>query len=218
VTAAVALPDEQLLQEFISRRDETAFATLVRRHGPMVLGVCKRILGNHHDAEDVVQATFLLLARKARTVSRGAALASWLYMCAYRIALKAKAKDLRRRQKESRMDEMAHPFSSTPVVQDWEVLLDEELSRLPEKYRLPILLCDLEGRSRKDVEGQLEIAAGTLSSRLTTARQMLAKRLARRGLASGTVATALAPAEAALPPSLARSSCSATVNPPARST
>jgi RNA polymerase sigma factor (sigma-70 family) len=198
------LPDEHLLKEFISGGDETVFATLVRRHGQMVLGVSKRILGNLHDSEDVFQATFLVLAQKAHSVINREALSSWLYKVAYRISLKAKTRNDRRRRKERQMDVLPHPQSSAPVVQDWEALLDEELNRLPDKYRQPVILCDLEGRTRKEVERQLHLPPGTLSSRLTIARRMLAEKLSRRGVAlsGGALAMAMSQATAAVPPAL----------------
>jgi RNA polymerase sigma factor (sigma-70 family) len=198
--------DEQLLQQFIAGRDESAFAGIVRRHGAMVLGVGRRVLGNLHDSEDVFQATFLVLAQKARSVVHRDALASWLYRVAYRIALKARAGNDRRRRQEKQVDLMSHPHSQPPLVEDWEVLLDQELSRLPEKYRVPVILCDLEGRTRKEVERRLHLAPGTLSSRLTTARRMLADRLARQGIAmsAGALAMAVSQATAAVPAGLAR--------------
>jgi RNA polymerase sigma factor (sigma-70 family) len=204
IVLAPDLPDEQLLKKFIAARDEIAFATLVRRHGKMVLEVARRILGNLHDSEDVLQATFLVLAQKARLVGNRAALASWLYKVAYRIALKAKTRNYRRRQKETQVDAMPHSSTPAAVVHDWEALLDEELNRLPEKYRLPVILCDLEGRTRKEVAHQLQLEAGTLSSRLTRARRMLADRLTRRGvvLSGGALWTASSQATAALPPAL----------------
>jgi RNA polymerase sigma factor (sigma-70 family) len=202
---AAELTDEQLLRAFLAERDEAAFAALVRRHGRMVLGVCRRVLGNLHDSEDVFQATFLVLAQKAPTVAKCEALPSWLYKVAYRISLKARARHARRRQKETQVDVMPQAAAPAPNLGDWEALLDEELYRLPEKYRLPVVLCDLEGRPRKEVERQLKVPAGTLSSRLTTARRMLAERLSRRGLALsvGALAGALSAPAAALPAGLA---------------
>jgi len=196
--------DEQLLQRFIADRNETAFAGLVRRHGSMVFGVCRRVLGNLHDSEDVFQATFLVLAQKARSVVKREALASWLYKVAYRIALKARTRNERRRRKEKQVDVMPHPFTQAPAVQDWEAVLDEELNRLPEKYRIPVILCDLEGKTGKEAERRLRLAPGTLSSRLSTARRMLAKRLTRRGLtvSGGALALALSETAAAIPPGL----------------
>jgi RNA polymerase sigma factor (sigma-70 family) len=203
IVLAPELPDEYLLKKFISSRDEIAFATLVRRHGKMVLNVSRRVVGNLHDSEDVLQATFLVLAQKARLVANRDALASWLYRVAYRISLKAKAKNDRRRQMEKQVDLMSHFPSPAPQVRDWEKLLDEEINHLPEKYRLPIILCDLEGQTRKDVEEQLQLAAGTLSSRLARARRILADRLTRRGivLVSGAL-WACPQATAALPAAL----------------
>jgi RNA polymerase sigma factor (sigma-70 family) len=204
IVLAPDLPDEHLLKQFISSRDEIAFATLVRRHGRMVLGISRRILGDLHDSEDVLQATFLVLAQKARMVGNREALPSWLYKVAYRIALKAKARNDRRRQKETQVVTMVHFPAASPPVQDWEALLDEELNRLPEKYRLPVILCDLEGRTRKEVEHQLKLGAGTLSGRLTRARRMLAERLIRRGvvLSGGVLWAPSSQAMAALPAKL----------------
>jgi RNA polymerase sigma factor (sigma-70 family) len=204
VVLAPDLPDEQLLKKFVSSSDEIAFTALVRRHGRMVLGISRRVLGNLHDSEDVFQATFLVLAQKARMVGKREALASWLYKVAYRIALKAKAKNERRRQKETQVETMAHFPTATPPIQDWEILLDEELNRLPEKYRVPIILCDLEGRTRKEVEQQLTLGAGTLSGRLTRARRLLAERLMRRGvvLSGGALWAPSSQAKIMLPPKL----------------
>jgi RNA polymerase sigma factor (sigma-70 family) len=177
------MTDGQLLECFITRRDEAAFAALVRRHGPMVLGVCRRVLGNHHYAEDAFQVTFLVLARKATSVGQRELLGNWLYGAAYRAALEAKA--ARRRVKERQVSAMPEPQApAQPEVSlALRPVLDQELSRLPDKYRVPVVLCDLEGRTRRDVARQLNIPAGTLSGRLTTARRLLAKRLARHGLA-----------------------------------
>jgi RNA polymerase sigma factor (sigma-70 family) len=190
---APGLSDGQLLERFLAERDEAAFAALVRRHGPLVFGVCRRVLGNVHDAEDAFQAAFLVLARKAKAVLKRAAVGSWLYTVAYRTALEARAANARRRQVEKQVSAMPHPEVAPPEPQDWRPLLDQELSRLPEKYRAPVVLCDLGGVSRRDAARQLSLSEGTLSSRLATARRMLAKRLARHGLAlsGGALAAAL---------------------------
>src|SRR5437899_3230603 len=132
------LPDEELLQRFIADRNEIAFAGLVRRHGSLVLGVCRRVLGNLHDSEDVFQATFLVLAQKARSVVKREALASWLYKVAYRIALKARARNERRRRKEKQVEVMPHPHMAAPAVQDWEGVPDEELGALPGKDSIAV--------------------------------------------------------------------------------
>jgi RNA polymerase sigma factor (sigma-70 family) len=178
------LSDGQLLQSFLSGRDEAAFEILVKRHGPMVLGVCKRVIGNLHDAQDAFQAVFLVLAKKAAAIVPRELVGNWLYGVAYRTALHARAKLCRRRARELQVKDMPHPTALPNFdLLDLHQALDQELTKLPEKYRVPIVLCDLEGRSRKDVAGQLQIPEGTLSSRLTTGRQLLAKRLSRHGLA-----------------------------------
>ena len=164
-------------------RDAAAFKALMRQHGPMVLGVCRRILGNPPDAEDCFQATFLVLARKAASVSPREQVGNWLYGVARTTAVRAKAANAKRRRRERQVRDMPEPEAARQDL--WNAvqpLLDEELARVPDKYRLPVVLCDLEGRPRREVARQLKIPEGTLSSRLTTARRMLAKRLARRGL------------------------------------
>jgi RNA polymerase sigma factor (sigma-70 family) len=184
VTAAPKQPpgDGELLACFIERREEDAFAALLRRHGPMVLGVCRRVLGDIHDAEDAFQATFLVLVRKAASVRPREAVGNWLYGVAYRTALEARGKIARRHAREKPMDDMPQPEAKPEA--GWHELLpllDQELHRLPDKYRLAVVLCDVEGRSRKEVARQLAIPEGTLSSRLATARKQLAARLARLG-------------------------------------
>jgi RNA polymerase sigma factor (sigma-70 family) len=196
------LTDGQLLARFVASSDETAFAGLVRRHGPMVLGVCRRVLRHAQDAEDAFQATFLVLARKASSVANEAALGGWLYRVSYRIALEAKAINDRRRSREKQVGDLPHPATLPAEPRDWRPWLDRELDRLPEKYRAAVVLCDLEGRPRKEVAQRLKLPEGTLSSRLTTARRMLAKRLARYGLSlsGGALAAALAENTAAALP------------------
>lgn len=176
--------DGQLLELFISERDEAAFALLLRRHGAMVWSVCRRVLGNAHDADDAFQATFLVLVRKADSIRPREAVGNWLYGVAYRTALEARGRIARRRAKEQPLQDVPSPENG-PQEQCQELwpILDRELSRLADKYRLPIVLCDLEGRSRKDVARQLAIPEGTLSSRLAMGRKKLAARLARYGFA-----------------------------------
>jgi uncharacterized protein (TIGR02246 family) len=177
-------PDRDLLAAFIARRDEAAFETLLRRHGAMVLGVCRRLLGNSHDAEDAFQATFLVLARRAAAVRLREPLGNWLYGVAYRSALAARRSLARRQATEQQVIAMPEPAaaaSSTPC--DLSAVLDEELARLPEKYRAVIVLCELDGQSRHEAAKRLGIPEGTLSSRLSTARKRLAARLRQRGLA-----------------------------------
>ena len=174
--------DAQLLEAFIERRSEQAFAALLARHGPMVLGVCRRILRNHHDAEDAFQATFLVLARKAASIVPRPMLANWLYGVACRTALKAGAMLGRRRTRERQVIAMPEPAAHPELFNQLEPILDQELSRLADKYRAAVVLCDLEGKSRKEAARALGIVEGTLSSRLTKARRLLAKRLARQGI------------------------------------
>jgi RNA polymerase sigma factor (sigma-70 family) len=188
------LTDGQLLENYISRRDEAALAALVRRHAPMVWGVCHRVLCNHHDAEDAFQAAFLVFVRKAASIASRELLANWLYGVAHQTALKARATMAKRRAREKQVKEIPEvAVAEQDLWNDLRPLLDQELSRLPDKYRVAIVLCDLEGKTRKEVARRLKIPAGTLSSRLTTARTMLAKRLARHGLAvsGGALATML---------------------------
>jgi RNA polymerase sigma factor (sigma-70 family) len=178
------LSDGQLLDRFLEKQDDAAFAALVRRHGPMVWGVCKRVVGHAADAEDAFQAAFLILVRKAGTVNPREAVGNWLYGVACHTALQTKSACTRVHAKEKQVTSM--PELAKGPCEDREkmqMLLDQELSALPDKYRLPVVLCDLEGRTRKEVAAQLKIPEGTLSSRLATAHQMLAKRLARHELA-----------------------------------
>jgi len=139
------MTDAQLLNAFVLRRDETAFESIVRRHGPMVMGVCGRVLRNQHDAEDAFQATFLILVRKARSIVPRDMLGNWLHGVAYRTAMKARAAIGKRGAKE-KLALPAVPRSAEEIWQDVQPLLDQELDRLPQKYRLPILLCDLGGK------------------------------------------------------------------------
>jgi RNA polymerase sigma factor (sigma-70 family) len=190
------LPDGQLLEGFLARRDEAAFAALVRRHGPMVLGVCRRVLRTEQDAEDAFQATFLVLFRKAGTLLRRETVGAWLYGVAYHTALKARAATLKRRAKEQEARELPRPDAGTDeAAHDLRPLLDRELSRLPARYREAVILCDLQGVTRRDAARQLEVPVGTLSGRLTTARRLLAGRLARHGLvlSGGALAAACVP-------------------------
>ncbi len=195
------LADAQLLARFVTARDEAAFAALVRRHGSMVLGVCRRVLGNHADAEDAFQATFLVLARKAHAVRRRDTVGSWLYCVAHRTAQRARIMRGRRRAKECQVGPVPEPAAPPVEAHDWQPVLDEELSRLPAHYQGALVLCDLEAHPRKEAARQLGIPEGTLSSRLAKGRKLLAARLARRGitLAGGTVAAVLAGSAAAAP-------------------
>ncbi|GEM_PF-3367149 len=204
--------DAALLEAFLTRRDQTAFAVLVQRHGPMVLGVCRRILGHAQDAEDAFQAAFWVLARKAHAVRPRGYVGNWLYGVAVRTALKARG--LRRRRRELQVDAMP-PQMVAPVEpnHDVQAVLDEEIERLPAKYRLAVVLCELQGCSRMKAAKQLGVAEGTLSSRLAYARRLLAKRLQARGVAlavgGGTITLAEQIAGAAVPHALLASTIQA---------
>jgi RNA polymerase sigma factor (sigma-70 family) len=208
------MTDGQLLDCFLTQRDDAAFAALVRRHGPMVWGVCRRALPNYHDAEDAFQATFLVLVRKAVTVEPKEMVANWLYGVAHQTALKARSVAARRKGRERQVLEMPEPaVEERRVWQDLQPLLDQELSRLPDKYRAPIVLCDLEGKTRKEAARQLGWPEGTVAGRLATARKMLARRLARRGVAlsGGALAAVLSQkaASAGVPSSVVSSTIQA---------
>ncbi len=199
---AAGLTDGQLLEDYISRRDEAAFAALVRRHGPMVWGVCRRVLRNHHDAEDAFQATFLVLVRKAASIASRELLANWLYGVAHQTALKARATAAKRKGRERQVTEMPEPaVVEQDLWNDLQPLLDQELSRLPDKYRVVIVLCDLEGKTRKEAARQLGCPEGTVAGQLVRARAMLAKRLTQRGVAlsGGVLAAVLARQAAGVP-------------------
>src|SRR5947209_5026354 len=176
LTAGSGPSDGRLLESFAHRGDQAAFEALVRRHGPMVLGVCRRVLGDVHAAEDALQATFLVLVRKAASIAKRELLGNWLYGVAYRTALKAKTAAARRRAKERQVRPMPNPGNEEEVWRELQPLLDQELSRLPDKYRIPVVLCDLQGKSRQEAARQLGCPEGTVSSRLARARVMLAKR------------------------------------------
>ncbi|HEV3145018.1 MAG TPA: sigma-70 family RNA polymerase sigma factor [Gemmataceae bacterium] len=200
------LNDGQLLECFLQQRDDAAFAALVRRHGPMVWGVCRRLL-SHHDAEDAFQATFLVLVRKATSVVPQQKVGNWLHGVAYQTALQARRTAARRREREKQVSELPEPaMLERELCRDLQPLLHQELNRLPDVYREVIVLADLEGKSRREIAEQLGLPEGTVASRLARARTMLAGRLARRGvaLAVGTVAAALAPdaASASVPAAL----------------
>jgi RNA polymerase sigma factor (sigma-70 family) len=180
--------DSELLARFASRRDEAAFAALLRRHGPMVLGVCRRVLADTHDADDAFQATFLILVRKAGSLSRPELLGNWLYGVAYRTAVRVRAQTTARWRREvSPMHEPPAPPAEDVAWRELRALLDEELNHLPEKYRRAFVLCDLEGLTNEEAARRLGCPKGTVLSRLSRAREQLRHRLQRRGV---TVTTA----------------------------
>lgn len=200
--------DGRLLERFIAQNDETAFATLVQRHGALVLGVCRRVLNQAEDAEDVFQATFLVLARKAESIRKLDSVDSWLYGVAYRLARKARVAAARRQVHERHVSEglVSDPMHEI-VWRDLRPVLDEEIFGLPEKYRLPFIMCYLEGQTNEEVAQRLRCPLGTVWSRLARARQLLQTRLTRRGLTlcGGILATLLAEntGSAAMPAALA---------------
>jgi RNA polymerase sigma factor (sigma-70 family) len=176
--------DAQLLKRFADHRDETAFEALVKRFGPMVLGVCRRVLHDPNDAEDAFQATFLVLVRKAGAIAKPDLLGNWLYGVANRVAVKARANSARRSAHERQAASMPKA-ESTPETANRELraVLDEEISRLPEKYRAPLVLCYLEGKTNEQAARQLGCPAGSMSWRLARGRELLRQRLSRRQLA-----------------------------------
>jgi RNA polymerase sigma factor (sigma-70 family) len=188
--------DKALLDRFIANRDERAFTVLVERHAALVLQVCWRILENTHDAQDAFQATFLVLARKAATVHPPEALPAWLHGVARRVALKTRSARLRHRRAErpltaTTVDSRPDPLAEL-ATRDFLAIVDEEVRRLAEVYRLPVILCCLEGRSIEEAAQQLGWTAGSVKGRLERGRARLHERLVRRGL---TLSAALAAVE-----------------------
>jgi RNA polymerase sigma factor (sigma-70 family) len=196
--------DAVLLDHFVRDKDQDAFAGLVARHGTMVFGVCRRVLHNIHEAEDAAQATFLVLARKAATIRHRQTLAAWLHQTAHHLALKCRRAEIRRRERETR-NATAVRTSPQPdpldelSARELLVILDEELRRLPERYRLPLILCHLEGRTHEEAARQLGWTAGSVKGRLRRGRAKLQRRLVKRGLTLSAVSVALMAVEG-LPP------------------
>jgi RNA polymerase sigma factor (sigma-70 family) len=175
--------DGQLLQRFATERDGDAFDELMRRHGPLVLGVCRRVLRHEQDAEDAFQAAFLVLARKAGAIQKAGSVGSYLYGVAYRIAMKERTRLLNRRTRERHAEAKAPDGPAYEAAwRELQVVLDEGLNRLPEKYRTPFVLCCLEGRTKAEAARELGWKEGTVASRLAQARQRLQRLLARKGV------------------------------------
>jgi RNA polymerase sigma factor (sigma-70 family) len=210
------LSDQQLLQRFAGTADEAAFATLVRRHGPLVLGVCRRVLGGGPDLDDVFQATFVILARKADSIRKQGAVGSWLYGVAYRLALELKTQIGRRRHRESGSPTLENLAETQPMhvdpstrasLHELGTILDEELQRLPATSRDALVLCHLEGLSNSEAAQRLGWPLGTLKGRVQRAREALRQRLQRRGVTLSAMGLSVVLAEytsAAVPATLLR--------------
>jgi RNA polymerase sigma factor (sigma-70 family) len=211
VQTSRACPDHDLLERFVQQHDDAAFTVLVERHGPMVLGVCRRALGQRDDAEDVCQATFLVLARKAASIRKSTSLSSWLRKVACCAAANLHRERARRRRRERAAP--APPPRDPGAEVSWrevQTVLDEELQRLPERYRTPLILCYLDGQTRDEAARQLGLSAGRLHGQLERGRQLLRQRLAQRGLTLSATLFAAAlgdtSARAALSPTMVVSS------------
>jgi RNA polymerase sigma factor (sigma-70 family) len=195
--------DGELLERFARQRDQDAFTTLLRRHGSLVLGVCRRILQHEADAEDVFQATFLVLARKASSIRKREAVGSWLHGVALRLARQARLRALRRRARERAVVDVPREEAVPEFLwRDLRPVLDEEIAQLPGRYREPFILCHLEGKTNEQAARELALPLGTVLSRLSRGRALLRERLTRRGLtlSTGMLVTALArQADAAVP-------------------
>jgi RNA polymerase sigma factor (sigma-70 family) len=197
-TNGAAPTDRELLARLAAGLDESAFATLVRRHAPLVMGICVRVLRNFHDAEDACQATFLVLLRKAGTIDRPELLGNWLYGVAFRTAQKLRTSNARRRNRE---EQASQRHEAAPVAAGMEkdelAILDRELCRLPDKYRMPLVLCYLDGKTHHEVARDLGWPIGSVSARLARGLQMLRDRLAtcrQRRIALWTVMAVIATA------------------------
>jgi RNA polymerase sigma factor (sigma-70 family) len=198
------LSDTELLERFAAVRDPAAFEVLVWRHGPMVFGLCRRVLGNHHDAEDALQATFLALARQAGSISKRGSLTSWLCKVAYRVALRARNQSAKHAADALPVEEVpAHARPEPALAAELRLAVDEELQRLPEKYGSALVLCYWSGFTNREIASLLGCPLGTVSTRLARGRALLRSRLARRGVtltAAGLASWFGEPAAAALPP------------------
>lgn len=207
--SAAKLADGQLVERFAAKREEAAFAVLVERYGPMVLGVCRRVLHHVQDAEDAFQATFLVLARQAGSLRRPDAVGAWLYEVAYHIAARAR-RDRSKRQQPFDPDPTtaAEDPAADLIRAEQAAILDQELRRLPSKYRMPLVLCYFENQTYAQAARTLGWSPGTVSGRLAQAREALRLRLTRRGVAltgAGMIAALADSASAAVPPALASS-------------
>ena len=209
--------DAELLERFVTCRHEAAFAALMARHGPMVYGVCRRLLRHTQEAEDAFQATFLILVRKAASIGKRELLGNWLYGVALRVASRARSMAAKRRTREpADREQVAVAACESAEETDLSVAITEEVQRLPVKYRIPVVLCYLEGRSNDEAASEMHCPVGTVKTRLSRAREMLHKRLIRRGLTLSTAAFSTALSSEALaeslPPGLIDSACKAALD------
>jgi RNA polymerase sigma factor (sigma-70 family) len=178
------MTERQLLECFVTANDPDAFSVLIERHGPMVLAVCRSVLRAPHDVEDAFQDTFLALARRAHTIKHTETIGPWLHRVALRLALKARSAASQRRVRERNRTGSRPESPIDPPDLSLIPLLREEVSRLPESYRLPVVLCYLEEKTNQEAAAQLRCPVGTIKGRLSRARQTLRDRLSRRGLDS----------------------------------
>jgi RNA polymerase sigma factor (sigma-70 family) len=220
--AAQEVADAELLRRFAAARDEAAFAAIVHRYGHLVLGVCRRVLGHEQDAEDACQATFLILARRAPSIRKHTALASWLHGVAHHVSLNARRAAARRRKHERQVKQPPPAPDTDLTWRELQSVFEEEINRLPPTYRAAFALCCLDGRSKSEAARQLGWKEGTVSGRLARARKQLQRRMARRGVALSAVLGALAvtggPARAAFPTGFAEATVQAALDYAARQT
>lgn len=189
--------DDELLRRFVAVRDQAAFEEIVRRHGPLVLSVCRRVLGHLQDAEDAFQATFLTLASRARRIKSGVALPSWLHRVATRIARTLHRQNAQRQRNMTSVELENVRLPAANGGAELKLMLDDELDRLPSKYKSAILLCDYYGYSRKEAAASLKVPIGTLLTNLKRGREQLKQRFLRCGVAVSAVGVASALAKAA---------------------
>lgn len=182
-TARAGPSDRQLLRDFVTHHDQRAFRAIVARHGPMVFAVCRRVLKDRHEAEDAFQATFLVLVRKCKAIAKPELLGNWLYGVAYRAALKARARAVNQRANGKQVIDMPAREDTRDVAQqETYAVLDQELNRLPQKYRAPLVLCYLEGKTHEQAAELLGCPLGSMSRHVAKGRELLRARLKRRGV------------------------------------